>query len=313
MPPQSKPNNQQISYRPVPFNFVDLEEKASDFLAKTKAEAVKIASDARNEVAKIRKLARQEREKALAEVETARGQAKSEADALRKQLDELHQKLQSEEENFKKRKEQLETEAVKLKSQLKQNEDTARKNGYEDGKKLGYDEGHSKGYSDGELKATIDYADKVRSEAEIQLGTQLETLLPALQTMIERLETAKQSFLQLWEQSAIKTAMAIAERAISRQLPKMVDVPIKLLREALELGAGSASVRIRLNPDDYEALRPQMDILIREMTKAAETEIIPDIKITSGGCVLETSLGVIDNQIESRLERIEQELVLSDL
>jgi flagellar biosynthesis/type III secretory pathway protein FliH len=299
-----------ITYRPVPFNFVDLEAKAADYLAQVKSEAVQIAAEARNEVARIRQLAVTEREKALAEVEEARTKARQEAETIRKQLAELHQRLQTEEENFKKRKDQLESETIKLKAQLKQNEDTARKTGYDEGKQVGYDEGKAKGYADGELQATIDYAEKVRREAEIQLGTQLETLLPALKTMIERLETAKQSFLQLWEQSAIKVAAAIAERAISRQLPEMIDVPIKMLRESLELGAGSTSVRIRLNPGDYGTLQPQMDILVREMAGAAQTVIVPDTKISPGGCVLETSLGIIDNQIASRIERIEQELAL---
>jgi flagellar biosynthesis/type III secretory pathway protein FliH len=300
-----------MTYRPVPFNFVDLEEKARSYLAQVKSEAVQIASEAREEVSRIRELARKEREKSLAEVERSRAQARLESETIRKQLDDLHKRLQTEEENFKRRKDELESEAIKLKAQLKQNEDAARKTGYEEGKQVGYDEGKSQGYADGELQATIDYAEKVRREAEIQLGVQLETLLPALKTMIERLETAKQSFLQLWEQSAIKVASAIAAKAITRELPEMADVPMKLLREVLELGAGSASVRIRLNPDDYAALQPQMDILIREMSGAAQTEIVPDAKITSGGCVLETSLGVIDNQIEARLERIEQELVFA--
>ncbi|MDR1269093.1 MAG: hypothetical protein LBK82_06185 [Planctomycetaceae bacterium] len=299
-----------VTYHPVPFNFIDLEEKASDFLSRVKAEAVQVAAEARNEVARIRELARIEREKALAEVEQARFNANQETETIRNQLSELHQRLQTEEDNFKKRKDQLESEVIKLKAQLKQSEDIARKTGYDEGHQVGYSEGKTKGYADGELQATIDYAEKVHREAEIQLGIQLETLLPALKTMTERFETAKQSFLQLWEQSAIKVATTIAERAISRFLPEMIDVPLKLLREALELGAGSTSVRIRLNPDDYETLQPQMDILIREMANAARTEIVPDAKISPGGCILETSLGTIDNQIESRLERIEQELCL---
>jgi flagellar biosynthesis/type III secretory pathway protein FliH len=134
--------------------------------------------------------------------------------------------------------------------------------------------------------------------------------MPALQSMLAQFETARQSFLQLWEESAINVAAKIASRAISRELPNMLDVPLKLLRESLELGAGSTSVRIRLNPGDYAALHPQMAMLIEEIMGAAQTEIVPDGKISPGGCVLETALGVIDNQIESRLERIEQELVL---
>jgi flagellar assembly protein FliH len=296
----------------APFNFVDLEDKAAKYIAQVNEEAARVVADARNEVERIRKVAATEWEKSTAEVERAQFQAREEAETIRKQLDELRQRLHEEEENFKTRKEALESEAIKLKAQLKQNEDTARKTGYDEGKKVGYDEGHSQGYADGEMKAMIDYAEKVQREAEIQLGTQLETLLPALTEMINRMETAKQSFLQHWEQSAVKLAQAIAARVIDRCLPEMPDVPLRLLRESLELGTGSTSFRIRLNKSDYEALKPQIDLLIREMTRSVRTEIVGDVSVSPGGCILETPQGIIDNQIESRLMRIEQELCLVD-
>ena len=312
MPPNRAAQQHPIAYNLVPFNFVDLEEKATKYLAQVREEATQVIDKARNEVDSIRQVAAAEWEKSAAEVEQARSQARNEAETLRKQLDELRQRLQTEEENFKTRKEQLESEAIKLKAQLKQNEDVARKTGYDEGKQVGYDEGHSKGYADGEMQAMIDYTEKVQREAEIQLGVKLETLLPALTAMIDRLETAKQSFLQHWERSAVKLAEAIAVKAIDRQLPEMLDIPMRLLREALELGTGSTSIRVRLNKEDYEALKPQIDLLIREMTRSVQTEIVGDMSVSPGGCILETPQGVIDNQIESRLERIGLELDLVD-
>ncbi|MDR1291073.1 MAG: hypothetical protein LBK06_07730 [Planctomycetaceae bacterium] len=305
--PNKQPNKQEskvIKYRPVPFNFVDLEEKATEFMAKVKSEALQVASQARSEVIRLR-------EATFSEIERTREAARVEAETIRKQLDELNRKLQEEEANFQKRKTQLETEANTLREQLRVDEETAKKTGYEDGYNLGYSEGNTKGYADGELQATVDYAERVRNEASVQLGTQLETLLPAVKKMIERLDNARQSFLQLWEQSAIRFSVLIAERAISRELPNMIDVPLYLIRESLELGTGSASMKVRLNPDDYESLKPQVDLLVDELSVTAQTQIVADGKISRGGCVLETALGVIDNQIESRLKRIEQELCLA--
>jgi len=311
-PPFGKPpvERRSVAYRLAPFNFVDLEDKATTYIAQVKEEAARVMTKAQSELDRIRQTIATEWEKSTAELEQARSQAREETETIRKQLDELRQRLQEEEENFNTRKEQLENEAIKLKAQLKQSEETARTTGYEEGKKLGYDEGHSKGYADGEMQATIDYTEKVRREAEIQLGTKLETLLPALTTMIEQIDVAKQSFLQHWERSAMKVAGAIAAKAIDQQLPEMIDVPIRLLREALELGTGSTSLRIRLNEEDYTALAPQIDILIREMARSIQTEIVSDASVSPGGCILETPQGTIDNRIESRLARIEEELFL---
>ena len=295
---------QQNVFKPVPLNFVDLEEKATAYLDRVKADAVKIAANARNEVARLR-------EAALAEIERTRIDAQQESDNIRQRLDVLNEKLRVEEETFKKQKELHETERLKHQQTVKETTENARKTGYDEGYQLGHDEGRKKGYADGELQANIDHAEQVRRETEIQLGAKLETLFPALQNMVGQLEDARQSFLLLWEQSAIHVAKSIAELAIGRQLPEMIDVPLKLLRELLELGAGSANVKVRLNPVDYESLRPQVDRLIDELVSAAKMEIIPDHRVMPGGCLLETSLGVIDNQIGTRLERIEEELVLN--
>jgi len=310
MPPQQAAPKNPVTYHLVPFNFVDLEDKAAKYIAQINEGAARVIADAKSEVERIRQAAAAEWKKSVAEVEQIRSNAREEAESIRKQLDELRQRLQAEEENFKTRKAELESEAIKLKAQLKQNEDTARKTGYDEGKQVGYDEGHSKGYADGEMKAMIDYAEKVQREAEIQLATRLETLLPALQTVIDQLDTAKQAFLQHWEQNAVKVVQAIAEKVIDRQLPELADVPMRLLREALELGTGSTSVRIRLNKADYEALKPQLDLLIQEMTRSVQTEVVPDVSVSPGGCILETPQGTIDNRIESRLARIERELCL---
>jgi flagellar biosynthesis/type III secretory pathway protein FliH len=177
---------------------VDLEDKAKRYIVQVKEEAARVMTIAHNDLDRVRQTIAAEREKSAAELEEARAQAREETEALRKQLDGLRLRLQEEEENFNTRKEQLESEAIKLKEQLKQNEETAKVAGHEEGKKVGYEEGHSKGYADGETQAMIDYTEKVQREAEIQLGTKLETLLPALNAMIERLDVAKQSFLQHW-------------------------------------------------------------------------------------------------------------------
>ena len=294
----------------APFNFVDLEEKAAQYIASVNSESARVIAETRSEVERLRQATAAEMQKSLLEVEQTRIRARQETEIIRKQLDELHQRLQNEEENFKTRKEQLESEAIKLKAQLKQNEDTARKTGYDEGKQVGYDEGHSKGYADGEMLAMADYADKVKREAEIQLGAKLETLLPALQTSFDKLNAAKLAFLQQWEQSTLKIVQAIAAKVIDHQVAKMPDIPIRLLREALELGTGCSSVRIRLNVDDYTSLKPQIDVLLQAMLHSVPTEIVGDESISPGGCILETPQGIIDNQIEARLARIEQELCL---
>ena len=278
----SVPNLPPI-FKPVAFNFVDLETKAEDFLANIKAEARQIMENARSEVAKLREEIRREQENSRV----------------------LAEKIQTDSDAFNKR---LAEETAFLDQKRKEVETQAYNSGFELGKKEGYDEGRKTGYADGELQASLDHDANVKQEVQILLAGKLETLFPALHEAVGQLKTAQQSFLLLWEQSAIHVASTIANQAISRQLPEMVDVPLRLLREALELAVGCSRMKIRLNPTDYETLGPQMDTLIAELAGVAETEIVQDMRISRGGCLLETSLGTIDQRIEARLERIEMEL-----
>ena len=55
-------------------------------------------------------------------------------------------------------------------------------------------------------------------------------------------------------EDAIHVAASIAGRVIRRPLPGMPEVTLNLIREALELAAGSPQLRIHLHPSDHDAL-----------------------------------------------------------
>jgi len=150
--------------------------------------------------------------------------------------------------------------------------------------------------------------DAIEKIVERQLGGQLETLLPALRQAISEIRDAKQAWLTHWEKSAVHVAVAIAGRLIRRALPKTPEVTLTLVREALELAVGSSRLRILLNPTDHEALSPQVQALTKEFSSLSTVELVPDAKITPGGCRVETAFGVIDQQFEAQLARIEEEL-----
>ena len=81
-----------------------------------------------------------------------------------------------------------------------------------------------------------------------------------------------------------------------------------LIREALELAAGSAQVRLHLHPEDHKALGGQVQLLVQEMSGLGEAEVIADAGVSRGGCRVETRFGTIDQQFEAQLARIEEEL-----
>ncbi len=143
---------------------------------------------------------------------------------------------------------------------------------------------------------------------EQMIAKQLSTVLPALRQTIQDIQHAKQAWLTHWEASAVHVAAAIAERLIRGELNDRPEITLTLLREALELAAGSSQLRIHINPDDHQAIGGQVEMLVGELATLTSAEIVPDARITRGGCRVETSFGVIDQQFEAQLKRIEEEL-----
>jgi flagellar assembly protein FliH len=100
----------------------------------------------------------------------------------------------------------------------------------------------------------------------------------------------------------------MAARVIRQELTRAPLIPLALVREGLDLAAGNAQLRIHMNPADHAALGGQIDRLVAEFSKLGAAEVVSDPEVSIGGCRIETQFGVIDQQFESQLARIEQEL-----
>jgi len=158
------------------------------------------------------------------------------------------------------------------------------------------EQAHAEGYRAGQQQIT----EIVRNE--------LASVLPALRQVVQDVQYARQAWLVHWETAAIHVAAAIAGRIVRREITDTPAFAAGQLREALELAAGTSHLRIRLHPDDYAAMDGQADVLTKELAPLAAAEVIPDPDVTPAGCRVETSFGVIDQQIETQIARIEEEL-----
>jgi len=145
-------------------------------------------------------------------------------------------------------------------------------------------------------------------EVEGMVATQLEPALAALRQAGDDLRQTKQTWISQWEAGAVHLAAAIAARIVRHELSRQPEIAIALVREALELAAGSPNVRLHLNPEDYDSLGDQVQTLVDTMSSLGDVEVMSDTAISRGGCRVETRFGTIDQQIESQLKRIEEEL-----
>jgi len=141
-----------------------------------------------------------------------------------------------------------------------------------------------------------------------EVDQQLESVLPALKSAVEEVRAAKQAYLTQWEKNAVHLAVAIASRVVRRELARQPDIPVELIREALQLAAGGGQMKLYLNPQDHKTLGDAVTQLATELADLAPADVLADPAISPGGCRVETRFGAIDQQFESQLARIEEEL-----
>ena len=157
-------------------------------------------------------------------------------------------------------------------------------------------------------KAQRDGQEAALQAVEQMVAKQLATVLPALKQTVQDIQHAKQAWLTHWEAAAVHVAAAIAERLVRGELTRRPEITLALVRESLELAAGNSQLRIHLNPDDHKAIESQVDTVIGELATLTQAEVVADPKISRGGCRVETAYGIIDQQFEAQLKRIEEEL-----
>lgn len=165
-----------------------------------------------------------------------------------------------------------------------------------------------------EIRRKAEAEGRAAAEAAIErildekVAQQMKTLVPALQGAVHQIEESRQEWLQHWETAAVGLSTAIAERLVRGEISRRPEIALDWVREALELAAGSSELTIRLNPQDYETIAGQVQQLTSVINPVANARVEADPTISQCGCRVETTYGTIDQQLETQLERIQEEL-----
>ena len=164
------------------------------------------------------------------------------------------------------------------------------------------------------IKQNAEQAGRKAAEEAIErildekVAKQMKTLTPALSDAVKLIEDSRQEWLHHWESSAIQLAGAIASRIIRREVTQLPTISQEWLAEALKMAAGAGEITVRLNPIDRQTLGNQVTQLVEVFSPAAPATVVADESITVGGCIIDTKFGSIDQQIETQVARIAEEL-----
>ncbi len=238
--------------------------------------------------------------------------ARSEIDQIKSKTNEvLHQERQSLEERasmLEETRKQMEEDANELERRYREMEENAFEEARRKGFEKGIEEGRAEGFRDGSEKARAAFEREMAEEVARRVSEACEIATEPIHKLLDEMKGTRQALLRNWEENILQISAAIAFQTIMREPTLLREAPLDLLREALDLAMNCATLKIRMNPRDVANLGDSIKAILEETGSLAKSELVPDPKITIGGCLVETSLGIVDERLESRLERIVDEL-----
>lgn len=187
--------------------------------------------------------------------------------------------------------------------------ETAQQEGYE----KGFEEGHAEGYRNGlraaEAEVDAKVVEQVTTQTEQRVNEQLQTVLPALQSLLTQFHATTTQHGADWEKEVIELSLAIAEKVLKHELSSGPEKLAAIIQQGLELAVGKSNVAIHLHPEDLAKIEPRLLQLVPEANRFSDIKLVPSTHVALGGCVVVTEHGRIDAQIETMLDRIGRELL----
>ena len=158
-----------------------------------------------------------------------------------------------------------------------------------------YNEGFATGEKDGFHAGQL----KAKQEADAALGAKLAALEGLMGHLFEPIAEQDQQM----EAALVDLVSHMAREVIRRELNSDSSQIRQVLREALKmLPMGADSIRIHLNPQDFEMVKA-----LRERHEES-WRILEDDALMPGGCRVETEHSRIDASVETRLAQVLKQL-----
>ncbi|WP_445435896.1 flagellar assembly protein FliH [Candidatus Borreliella tachyglossi] len=137
-------------------------------------------------------------------------------------------------------------------------------------------------------------------------GEDFDRVLGKLNSIISSLVSKRREIIESSRDQIMNLVMQIAVKVVKRIIDSHKGVIIENVNEALKKIKSKTNIVVRVNLDDMEIVSHQKNEFISKFDLIENLEVVEDVNIGKGGCVIETDFGEIDARISSQLDRIEE-------
>ncbi|QDT65649.1 FliH/SctL family protein [Calycomorphotria hydatis] len=171
-----------------------------------------------------------------------------------------------------------------------------------------YDEGFKAGQIEGMSQANARIQKEVGELSNRQVQERILSAMPALEAAATVVAEDRDLWMEQWNTSAVELAAAIAGKLIQKEIELHPDAVKDLMSEALRMVQNEQHFIVKLHPEDVTIVGSQAENMRQSLVGLGQIQVVEDASLERGDCVIETRNGTIDGQLETRLNRIVDEL-----
>lgn len=161
---------------------------------------------------------------------------------------------------------------------------------------------------EGTLAAQADIQQRIEEAAAKLSDQRCKTAIAACEQTVKQISEATTEWLSQWRNQTVTIAAKIAEKLVRSQMKDNNELLRVWMEEAIVAMRDERDLRVLVHPDDFAIAGRFLQSLSRTVPHAGNVEIVPDPQIHSGGCVVKSKNGLIDQQLETQLQRLVEQL-----
>ncbi|GIW97190.1 MAG: hypothetical protein KatS3mg111_0523 [Pirellulaceae bacterium] len=150
---------------------------------------------------------------------------------------------------------------------------------------------------------------QIEQESQRRSEAQCKTAVAACQQALVELNEHTVKWLDAWRNRTVEIAAKMADRIARVALNHDRALLRGWLEEALVAVREARQLRVLVHPDDFAVAGRFLQQMAKEVPQATAVEVIPDPEISPGGCIVRSQHGLIDQQLETQMERLVEQLV----
>jgi type III secretion protein L len=112
-----------------------------------------------------------------------------------------------------------------------------------------------------------------------------------------------------YEPEVVRMAVKIAGKIIGEELRSRPETIASIVRECLRGVRHEHNLTIRVNPAEVDEVQRCVSSLVEVAGGGRRIQVVGDAEVASGGCIVDSAVGVIDARLETQLRRLEEILL----